>query len=63
LDSHDGGDETFASWEGHSVQRTVFSTGGNIEVDVQAAVSDSATTFELDDWVLSVVAVQFEAEF
>jgi len=59
FDSTDGGRETFASWESHSISRFSNCLGaGTYRVLVQVAVVDNAPvappTFWLDDWTLSV---------
>lgn len=45
------------SWQSHSVERSAASGGGVISVTVQAALVNGATSFRLDDWTLTAMAV------
>ncbi len=54
FDSTDGGRETSASWESHSMDRSNRLGAGSYTIRAQRAVTSSATTFRLDDWSLTV---------
>jgi hypothetical protein len=54
FDSTDGGRETSASWESHSMDRSFRLGAGSYTIRAQRAVTSSATTFRLDDWSLTV---------
>jgi hypothetical protein len=41
-------------WEAHSIDRSAVVGAGSHTVTVQWAVTDSGTTFRLDDWSLTV---------
>ena len=60
FDSNDGGTETIASWEGHSMQRSFsVSTAGTWTVQAQQLVTATGMTFALDDWLLRVERATF----
>ena len=54
FDSTDGGEESPASWESHSMDRSLRLGAGSYTIRAQRAVTSSATTFRLDDWSLTV---------
>jgi hypothetical protein len=55
FDSTDGGQETSSSWESHSMDRVLnVAPGKTYLVQAQRATSQSATSFRLDDWSLTV---------
>jgi hypothetical protein len=59
FDSINNGAESPVSWEGHSMARgrciqNTSTTALSVGVAVQRAVTNSATTFWLDDWELDV---------
>ena len=54
FDSTDLASETFASWEGHSMDRSERLDAGNYRIVVQRAVTNAAVTFRLDDYSLTV---------
>jgi hypothetical protein len=58
FDSTNNGSETPFSWESHSVDRSRIVGPGTYTVQVQWAVTSSATAFRLDDWSLTVERAQ-----
>jgi hypothetical protein len=54
FDSTDAGTETAASWESHSMDRSLVVGPGNHTVVVQWAVTSGTATFRLDDWSLTI---------
>lgn len=58
FDSTDGGRETAASWESHSMDRSRVVGPGTYTIVVQRATTSSATTLRLDDWSLTVERAQ-----
>jgi hypothetical protein len=50
----DAGSGSDDLWEGHSMDRSIVVGSGNHTVTVQWAVTNSTTTFRLDDWSLTV---------
>ena len=58
FDSTDGGRETAASWESHSVQRArVVTTTATHSVVVQVAEVGTGVTARYDDWTLTSFAI------
>ena len=58
FDSADDGTETSSSWESHAIERSRVLGPGTYVVRVQAAVSDAALTFRLDDMNLTVERIK-----
>jgi hypothetical protein len=58
FDSTDLASETFASWEGHSMDRSDRLDAGDYRLKVQRAVTNAAVTFRLDDHSLTVETAQ-----
>lgn len=54
FDSADWGDETSASWEAHSMERS-RRVSTNPQITVQARTNDPSVHFRLDDWHLTVM--------
>jgi len=54
FDSTNNGRDGIASWESHSVDRTLRVAAGSYQVIVQEAVTSTTTIFRLDDWTLTV---------
>jgi hypothetical protein len=58
FDSSDGDTETGSSWESHAMERSRVLGPGTYVVRVQAAVSDAALSFRLDDANLTVERIK-----
>jgi len=54
FDSTDAGTEGSASWESHSMDRSIRVGNGAYNVKVEWAVTSSNVVFRLDDWSLTV---------
>jgi hypothetical protein len=54
FDSTDNGTESFASWESHSMDRSLVVGGGRHKVKAQYGTTSSTTSFRVDDWSLTV---------
>jgi hypothetical protein len=58
FDSTDANTESIGSWESHSMDRSLRLDAGSYRVMPQAAVSNSATSFTLDDYSFTVERAQ-----
>jgi hypothetical protein len=54
FDSTDGGTESIASWESHSMDRSLNLGEGSYTITAQQRVTNSDMTFRLDDWSFTV---------
>jgi hypothetical protein len=58
FDSTDANTESIGSWESHSMDRSLRLGAGSYRIKPQAAVSNSATRFTLDDYSFTVERAQ-----